>query len=130
LKIWPEKYSPPPCQNFSLLTYPKTNIFKFPLARVNFSRKKIFFVDVLCNLKVTGKTFLISLRRLIKYLQVIVHSYEHFLVSIKDLVNVNEAAGTVVFSYRAWGGASKNALRGKNWKNQIVANGYKTYLRL
>ena len=37
---------------------------------------------------------------------------------------------TVVFSYRAWGGASKNGLRGKNWKNQIVANVYKTYLRL
>ena len=38
-----------------------------------------------------GKAFSISLRRLVKYLKVIVHSYKHFLVSLQGLVHVHEA---------------------------------------
>ena len=36
---------------------------------------------------------------------------------------VPDQVTTVVFSNRAWGGITKNVLRGKKWKNQICANG-------
>ena len=48
-----------------------------------------FLVQGEIELKVTVKTFSISLRRLVKYLKVIVHSYEHFLVSLQGLANVH-----------------------------------------
>ena len=46
-------------------------------------------LNIFNGVKVTGKTFSISLRRLVKYLKVIVHSYEHFLASLQGLMNVH-----------------------------------------
>ena len=36
---------------------------------------------------------------------------------------IEDFVRTVVLSIRAWGGVTKNGLRGKNWKKHFLANG-------